>query len=50
MARFISRCNGINLLDGAARCILNKLVIPAFGPVDREAHDNERLMSAVVQA
>ena len=50
MARLISRCNGIDLLDGAACRRLDELVVPAFGPVDREAHDNKRLMSAVEQA
>lgn len=50
MAGFVSGCNGINLLNGAACCRLDELVISAFGPIDREAHDNERLMSAVVQA
>ena len=50
MARFISRCNGIDLLDGPPRRCLDELVIPAFGPADREAYDDERVMSAIVQA
>ena len=50
MPRFISRCNGIDPLDGMARRRLNEFVIPAFVPVNREAYDNESLMDVVVQA
>jgi hypothetical protein len=50
MARLISRCKDIHLLDGVARCRLDEFVIPAFDPVDREAHDNMRLTIAVMEA
>ena len=50
MSSLISRCGGIDLLHSAACRRLDELVIPALVPVDREAYDNERLMSAVVQA
>ena len=48
MACFVSRCHSVDLLDGTARRRLDELVVPALGPVDREAHDDERLTSAVV--
>lgn len=50
MPRFISRCNGIDLLDVTARHRLNELVISAFIPINREAYDNESLMGVVVEA
>ena len=50
MALFINCCNGIDLLDSVAHHCLDELIIPMFGPVNCEAYDNERLMSAVVQA
>lgn len=44
MARTVRHSNGVNLLDGAAGRHLYKVVIAAFGPVDREADDHERLI------
>ena len=50
MAGFVSRCDCLNLLDGAVRRGLDELVISMLGPIDREAYDDKRLVSAVLQA
>ena len=50
MSCLISRCGGIDLLNGVANRRLDELVIPMFVPVDRKAYENERLMSTIVQA
>ena len=50
MARMVSRCESINLLDSVARRRLDELVVPALSPVYCEAYYNERIISTVVQA
>ena len=49
MARFVCRCDDFDLLDSAARRHFDEHVILTFVPVDREAHDNERPMRAIMQ-
>jgi len=50
MVCIFGRCNGINQLDNTPCRRLNKFINFNIVPVDREVHENERLISAVVQA